>query len=668
MKKFVLCSIIFLFATLSFAQQEPLLLKSFVKADTVLFRWIPTDADLLILGLKNGYILERINGTGNFENNSSLTQIKIDPFENRKANYQNSPNEKTKQFCDLIEALVSNSALTADAKKMSFAILMLGASTNRELSEMLGLFYADAPENKSTYSYRISIAKSEKRSTTLTLKTTDLSKNPDLTTLSGSARPKLKQAYLSWEAVSQQKDYAAYWVERSTDSLHFERRNTTPYLFLKSQDEPNKTNCDFVDTNVVEGLVYYYRITAINHFAEPGQSSNIIKVYIPKSIYGEVRIDSVSADSFERKITGEFVDYRPKNEIKKFVLMRSDSIAFGYQFLAEQNYAGNQFNFTATVPISSGDRYYYKVAAVSPDNDTIYSFPYYFFTLDQIPPSVPVGLHGVVNDSGVVRLAWKLNPENDIRGYRVFWANSLKEEFVEATKVFCTDTVFYDTLGLNNLTSEIYYRIVAVDLNYNNSKKTAPVKLLKPDTIAPVAAVFTDYLADKKGVYLSWNNSSSKDVAGSMLLRKKENQIDTLIHWSDTTSRFIDSTGVSGEKYAYFILTADKSQNKTASAELNVNYETGTRAGVTDISFKVSRELKQIELFWKLPQQEIYSVQVYRAKNDGGFILYKTLRDPKAVSFVDKDLSMNNTYRYKVKVVYKSGVSSILSEEITVVY
>jgi fibronectin type 3 domain-containing protein len=391
-------------------------------------------------------------------------------------------------------------------------------------------------------------------------------------------------------------------------------------------------------------------------------------VYIPKSIYGEVHIDSVSASGFERKIKGEFVDYRPKNEITKFVLMRSDSIAFGYQFLAEQTYSTNQFNFTATVPISSGDRYYYKVAAVSPDNDTVYSFPYYFFTLDQIPPSIPIGLHGVVNDSGVVRLAWKLNPENDIRGYRVFWANSLKEEFVEATKVFCTDSVFYDTLSLNNLTSEIYYRIVAVDLNYNNSKNCDPVKLLKPDTIAPVPAVFTDYLSDKKGVYLSWNNSSSKDVVGSMLLRKKENKIDTLIHWSDTTSQYLDSTGISGEKYAYFILTADNSQNKSISSELNVNYETGTRTGVTDISFKVNRELKQIELFWKLPQQEIYSIQIYRAKNEGGFILYKTLRDPKAVSFIDKDLAMNNTYRYKIKVVYKSGVSSVLSEEITATY
>jgi hypothetical protein len=664
-----LTTILFLIFVLTAKAQSPqLVMKSFVKKDSVLLRWAPASAELMLLGLKNGYIIERVNSSENFESSQSKKTITVAPFSERQKKYTDSQDPTTLQFAEFLSGMLESSNLTADDLSMAYFSLILGSSVNRTLAEMMGLFTVDLPEADNTFLYRVSIQKSTTVSAAIEVNSAVVDKHPAMTMLAGSARTKLKQAYLSWEAVSLQNKYAAYWIERSTDSINFEVRNQTPYFFFKSQDEPNKMNCDYVDTGVVEGVTYYYRVRGINDFAEKGAISNVVKVYIPKSIYGEVHIDSVSASGFDRKINGEFVDYRPKNEIKKFVLMRSDSIAYGYQFLAEQNYATNQFSFTATVPISSGDRYYYKVAAISPDNDTVYSFPYYFFTLDQIPPSVPVGLHGVVNDSGVVRLAWKLNPENDIRGYRVFWANSLKEEFVEATKVFCIDSVFYDTLGLNNLTSEIYYQIVAVDLNYNNSKKCEPVKLLKPDTIAPVAAVFTDYLAYKKGVYLSWNNSSSKDVVGSTLLRKKDNRIDTLIHWSDTTSHFIDSTGISGEKYAYFILTADNSQNKTVSAELNVNYETGTRAGVTDISFAVNRELKQIELFWKLPQQEIYSIQIYRAKNEGGFILYKTLRDPKAVSFIDQDLSMNNTYRYKIKVVYKSGVSSVLSKEITAIY
>ena len=52
-----------------------------------------------------------------------------------------------------------------------------------------------------------------------------------------------------------------------------------------------------------------------------------------------------------------------------------------------------------------------------------------------------------------------------------FWANSLREEFVESTTHFVENTTYSDTISLRNLSSEIYYQIRAVDLNYNNSKK-----------------------------------------------------------------------------------------------------------------------------------------------------------------------------------------------------
>lgn len=649
-------------------QSSPVVLIHFTKKDTVLLRWAPVNADLMIESLNKGYTIERIEGSGSFENNSSLVTWKIEPFEKRKSVYLESNDEKLREFAELIEGFLSGSAESAESAQMLYGVLMLGTSVDIDLAQILGCFYIDSETGSSNYTYRVRISGSETISNTVFLNSSEITVDKSMTQLGGSSRPKLKQTYLSWEAHSLEQEYAAFWIERSTDSVHFERRNKNPYFFLKSQDEPNKTICDYVDTNVQEGQVYYYRITGINHFAETGKSSNIVKVYVPRSLYGEIHIDSVSANKSERKIDGAFVDYRSNNKITKFVLLRSDSSAHGYSTIAEQDYLTNSFSFNSTVPVESGDRYYYKVAAISPDNDTVYSFPYYFFTLDQIPPAVPTGLNGLINETGIVNLHWNLNAENDIRGYRVYRSNSLKEEFVEVTKHFSVNGIFTDTIALNNLTSEIYYSVSAVDLNYNNSKTCEPVKLAKPDTIAPVQAVFTDYLSDSKGVYLAWNNSSSTDVKQSLLIRQLDSEKDTLMQWSDTTSSFVDSTGTSGEKYSYSILTSDYSMNQTASDLLNVNYETGVRTGVSDIQSAVNRELKQIELTWKLPEQEIYSIQIYRAKNDGPFTLYKTLRDPKALSFIDKDLSMNNTYRYKLKVIYKSGISSVLSDEISVTY
>ncbi len=657
-----------LYLTFGFSQTEQLVLKSFIKKDSVLLRWAPSTSDLMIQGLLNGYTLERVEEGQSFENNLSAKQFIIAPFNERYQSFLTTSTADIKELAEFVLSITNNTQLSAESKNMAFFSLMLGASTNRELAKLLGVYYCDETVEKINYLYRVSINKTSIKSENTKVNVAELSQLKPLTILDVSAKPRLKQAYLSWEAVSLQQEYSAYWIERSIDSINFLTRNDLPYLFLKTTNEPNKTHCDFVDTSVVEGNTYYYRITGINHFAEKGKSSNIVKVYIPKSLFGDVQIDSISVSGFNRIVSGKFVPVKEKYEVEKFVLFRSDSILSGYYALAEQVYSNNVFSFQTKVPLESGDRYYYKVAAVGVDNDTTFSYPTYFFTLDQIPPSTPKNLTGFVNDSGIVRLAWKLNEEPDIRGYRVYRSNALHEEFVEVTKFFCTDSVFHDTLSLNNLTSQIYYSVAAVDLNYNNSKNASPIKLMKPDTIAPVPAIFTDFRVDSAGVHLKWNNSSSKDLKLSQLVREYKGTSEVIYEWIDTSTNFVDTTGVAGSEYKYTLITQDASVNKTESSGLYIVFEPGTRPGLTDIEANVNRELKQIELSWRLSQQEIYSIQIYRAKNEGGFILYKTLRDPKTALFIDKDLSMNNTYRYKIKVVYKSGVSSILSKEISVTY
>lgn len=663
-----------------FAQQgqAPLIVKHFVKQDTLMLRWAPINADIMINGLKNGYQIERIEGEGSFENNTSLQTFFIKPFNERKSDFQNSPDQNLRDLVEVVGELASSSDLSSTARSMSFAVLMLAAGTNKEIAKMIGIYYEDITLKKTNYTYRISVQKSLESSASIFVNAATLSENQTFSLLVGTARTKLKQAYLSWEAKSLQAGYSAYWVERSTDSVNFEKRNSLPYFFFKSGDEPNKTNCDFVDTGVTEGITYFYRIVGINHFAEIGKTSNVVKVYVPISLYGECRIDTVTASGLNRSLAGHFVigSSSVSNPTKqpdkvfegRFLLFRSDSLLGGYQLLSEQINTTNSFQFIANVPLESGDRYYYKVAALSVDNDTVYSFPYYFFTLDQIPPQTPQGLAGVVNDSGIVSLTWNLNDEQDIRGYRVYRSNSLKEEFTEVTKVFCVDGSFYDTLSLDNLSSKIYYRVSAVDFNFNNSKKSEPVLLLKPDTIPPVAALFTDYSVKPQGIELAWVNSSSEDAFEHTLIRQNEGKLEQLLLWKDTTSHFIDTSCVAGKSYEYYVISFDQSKNKTASEILRVNYETGVRVGVSNIQSLVDRTKKTIQLSWKLPVDEIYSIQIYRAKNDEAYRLISTLRDKKIELFTDVDLSMNNTYKYKIKVIYKSGVSSVLSDEIVVIY
>ena len=58
---------------------------------------------------------------------------------------------------------------------------------------------------------------------------------------------------------------------------------------------------------------------------------------------------------------------------------------------------------------------------------------------------------------------------------------------------------------------------------------------------------------------------------------------------------------------------------------------------------------------------------MYPLKADGKFRLYKTIRENTTI-FEDSSLSINNEYHYKIKVMYKSGLSSKLSEKKSVMY
>jgi len=71
-------------------------------------------------------------------------------------------------------------------------------------------------------------------------------------------------------------------------------------------------------------------------------------------------------------------------------------------------------------------------------------------------------------------------------------------------------------------------------------------------------------------------------------------------------------------------------------------------------------------LKWEAPKGDVYSYKIYRAKNDTPFRLLKTMRDSE--SYLDKDITINNRYSFKIKVVYQSGIKSSFSEEIEVVY
>lgn len=653
---------ILLSSTLSLTQGNDIILKSFVKKDHIQLRWASTNPDLFIQGLNNGYQITRIeNKTG------TKKIIDIPPFQNRKHLYASSKDSSILLMLDFLTEYSKNSFENNLQKSLPFFGLVLAAGSNKELADLCGLYADDSTKIKTELTYELRINGINKVQDQIVVNPKKKDSNPPCSNLTGISRIDLKEAYLSWEAISQINDYSAYWILKSTDKINFSRLNRTPVYYLTSEYEPNKRIVDYVDTAVVEGGTYYYQIQPINHFGELGSVSNIAEVYIQKRLSGICKIDTIYRAEYKRIIQGEYISLN-NDEIKSFLLFRSSDVDKGFELIDEFKTTNWNYQFEYTSDVKTGDRQYFKVGALSVDEDTVFSFAAYHFSYDQEPPGVPTELNGFITDSGFVKLNWNPPSDDDIKGYRLYRQNSLEEEYKEVTTRLAENPFYIDTLRLDNLSSNIYYSIRSVDQNHNNSPISEPVLLLKPDTIPPVPPVFKSYKIQTNGILLKWSNSLSSDINEQGLLRSNKNRIDTLLMVQNQDSTFIDTTAINGKTYTYMLYASDKSKNTSTSNTLKLTFENGVRKSVKGLSGIANRVDKTIELSWKLDEREsIYSINIYRAKNESELKLHTTIFNP-TVKYIDNELSPNNTYTYKIQIKYQSGHSSVLSEGVVVQY
>src|SRR5690606_31469474 len=113
------------------------------------------------------------------------------------------------------------------------------------------------------------------------------------------------------------------------------------------------------------------------------------------------------------------------------------------------------------------------------------SFPYLVQIADDTPPAIPGEIHGEIDSTGTVVLQWKANADADLLGYRVFRSNSPSDDPIEVTTRILSENTFLDTVKVRVLNREVYYRVVAVDQNYNTSEYSARIVLHRPDIIPP---------------------------------------------------------------------------------------------------------------------------------------------------------------------------------------
>lgn len=315
---------------------------------------------------------------------------------------------------------------------------------------------------------------------------------------------------------------------------------------------------------------------------------------------------------------------------------------------------------------------YYVIQAIDTSGNVSSTIPAYVTIIDSIAPIKPKFLSGKIDSLGVVTLNIDKNLEKDLMGYRLFRSNSDKHEFSVIREGFSPNDsiqkpiqlVFKDTVTLNSLTPYIYYRIKALDQNFNQSEFSDILKVKRPDKIAPTTPVFKNIIARKEEIELEFVLSQSEDVVEQYLYRKLENNAkwELIATLKNDQKIYIDKQLKTNGNYFYSLRAKDDSNlfSQYAASVYGKPYDDGVRPPIEDFIFKKEKDKIILNWNYKTINKDTFFV-IFKNDSKDNLIQYKNTSE---LSFEEKSDSKTN--KYAVKVYTKDGGQSVLSKIVTV--
>lgn len=648
------------------AQQADIYVRTFHTGDSVLLRWIPSSYSTWQKGNANGYRITRfgmdeyldlngndLTGKGTVIAESVKPLAKNDSTWNR---LQRSVPSSSFVYASLFVPAkpVADPAKREQQQNLTYGFSLKVCDDHPEVAQAAGLFFTDRTAKKGEqYIYRIELMNSKSAA----VATADEKISVLHAVTNPAAQFRNRSMHLTFGVSQTREEYSGYIIERSEDSVHFTRVNTELLSFVRSQHETEKRELVYQDSLPKNGKLYWYRVRGYSYFGITGPPSAVVRGKGKEEWNACPVADTCySPDNKSVVIRWSMPLITGETQLQTMCVLRSDRVNGTY--VAVASVAGNAYTDT-----SAKFTNYYMLGAVSAEGDTAFSFPFLAQLQDNTPPPAPGRISGVIDTNGIVKLTWNSVSDENLKGYRVFRCNTLREEFVEVTDSVIPATAFTDSVTMHTLTREVYYSVRSVDHVWNNSDFSEPTMLRRPDRIAPVTPLVKSIYHTDSTVVLHWINSSSTDVATKRLVRKSSFATEVLKEFSggDTISLFTDPTAQPGTVYSYALVVSDSSGNQSVLNFPVLNFSPHVRPALQNFSAVPDFEKRTVTLKWSLPSQPVDRVILYKGKEGEAIRSFKTLSGTTNV-YIDNQLYPGNIYLYKVKAVMKDGAETKLTE------
>ena len=462
-----------------------------------------------------------------------------------------------------------------------------------------------------------------------------------------------------------------YWgfnAQRSisgTDQWHFIRPSVNINTYYEEKYRDGRFYYKLKDSLPENNILYEYRMVGMDYFGEYGPPGDVTACmgYVALPAIAIPEINSMVNDS-----TAE-VNWSIRDEALPYVssvdlMIGIDSLHGNYIVFKENLDFANK-RIEVLIP---GTQAHFRFRTNPKAGPPLYSAPFDLQRWDTDPPVAPVGLEGKVDTTGVVRLKWKANKEKDLWGYRIFFANNKTDEFSLNDVEIQLTPEFNDTINLNNLSPEIYYKIVALDLRGNISPFSEILTVEKPDTIPPAPALIqlVKQYKSTSNLLIRAVGSSSRDISYHQLFRKELQQNEfqpvSIMGKMISDTVMVDTSVQFDRQYEYRILAVDRHGNQRWSevSEAEVIYF-GARPSLKNIAAVRDTGVRKVVIEWKDPGLPDTELELYRANERGQYTLYHTL-PVSALRHTDDTYDRERNPGYRGRIVYPDGTYSNLFE------
>lgn len=547
----------------------------------------------------------------------------------------------------------------ANELEQRFSFALFAADMNFEAAKLAGYGYVDSTaKTDEKYLYRITAMVPQTialiETGTVVIEPAKIEPLPAPIDLIAVGQD--KTIMLTWEYEMFKPIYTSYFIERSEDGVQFNQLGDTPLVNMNDKPGKPAKRMIYMDTIPQNGKTYHYRVKGVSTFGKTGPPSTVVKAEgvkplekVPHITRGELRPDGSA------KIQWEFPK-EAEQDISGFDLNRASKADGIYTTVVSAiGKTLREYTYSDLEPSN-----YFTITAKGNNGSQKTSLAVFVQTIDSIPPQAPLGLKGVIDTTGVVTLSWNANTDKDMLGYRVFRGNLKGEELSQITVDPIVQNQFIDTVTIASLNSKVYYSIVAVDQRFNMSEYSEELILTKPDKVPPNSPVFSKYKIQQDGIFLSWANSSSTDVAKHILYRQDIEQQEKewqIIFQTDTISSYIDASTISGKKYRYAIFAEDHSGLTSApSTPITLSaVHFNPEEMIKGLRSEIHAEKGSIVLFWRVADTDkVKEIAIYKSKNQGKPKLFVQLPVSKN-TIEDSQVYPNTKYTYYLKPIVDTG-------------